>query len=212
MDHCCIWNNFIHHPCYECSGQIFFSKDVVLRKFSIIDLQFAATGQEIVNIIKGIYLLPEEKSKKAVNALRSQLYVDFLFMPAVYGGIFLLCMKVSNKMLSVAGEDFFAILAWLQIIPWLCDLYENSYLLNKLNNPKAATPQTHKFFQRIVVLKWGISLLGAVCSIAALFYFWLVGYYSVDSLPYILIIFAELILFIIARKMISNKLKKIIKE
>jgi hypothetical protein len=192
-------------------GRYFFSKDVVLRKFSIMDLQFASTGQEIVNIVKGIYLLPAEKSRKVVAALRSQLYVDFVFIPAVYGGIFLLCMKVAEKMLSGVGENFFAALAWLQIVPVFCDVFENLYLLKRLKpNAPVSDSQTHKNFQRLVAMKWGVSLFATVCSLAALCYFWLSGFYSIDSLPYALILAAELGLFIISGKIISGKLKPLI--
>lgn len=194
-------------------GKYLFTKDVILRKFNIMDLQFASTGLEIVNIIKGLYLLPAEKSRKAVNALRGQLYVDFLFMPAVYGGIFLLCMNVANKMSLAVGENFFAALAWLQIVAWFCDIYENIYLLNKIRPDATSTENnTHIVFRYIVAVKWGISLFAAICSIAALCYFWLSGLYSVESLPYLVIIGAELAVFFILNKIISRRLKEKIKE
>lgn len=194
-------------------GKYLFTKDVVLRKFNIMDLQFASTGLEIVNIIKGLYLLPAEKSRKALNALRGQLYVDFVFMPAVYGGIFLLCMNVANKMSLAFGENFFAALAWLQIIPWLCDIYENIYLLNKIRpNTASAENKSHSLFRYVVAFKWGISLFAAICSIAALCYFWLSGLYSVESLPYLVIICAQLTLFFILNKVISRKLREETKE
>jgi hypothetical protein len=43
------------------------------------------------------------------------------------------------------------------------------------------------------LIKWGLSLTGAVCSIAALFYFWLAGHFSPGSLVYLLIVVAEII-------------------
>jgi hypothetical protein len=194
-------------------GKFLFTKDVIRRKFNIMDLEFASTSQEIVNIIQGIYLLPVEKSKRALSALKNQLYIDFLFMPAVYGGIFLLCMKVADKMSSGLGENFFAVLAWLQLLPWLFDIYENIHLLGKLKpGAKASSDQTHKSFRTIVGLKWGISLLATVCSIAALCYFWLAGRYSVNTLPFLLILCVELVVFVIIGKIISNRLEKLVKE
>jgi hypothetical protein len=194
-------------------AKLFFTRDVITRKFNMMDLQFASTSQEIVNIIKGIYLLPAEKSKKILNALRAQLYVDFLFMPAVYGGIFLLCMQVAGKMSLGIGANFFAALAWLQIVPLLCDVFENIYLLTKIHpNPKVSATRIHKTFQRVVAIKWGVSLFATVCSIAALFYFWLAGRYSINSLPYLLIICIELTLFIVLGKVFSKKLKPLIDD
>ena len=96
-----------------------YTMHVVIRKFSIIDLQFPASAQELVIFIKGIFLLPVELSKKSLSALKGQLYFDFLFIPAVYGSVFILCMKVSIKMIffracficsfSVAAMCFFVV-------------------------------------------------------------------------------------------------------
>jgi hypothetical protein len=182
----------------------FYTQDVILRKFSIIDLEFPASAQELVNIIKGIYALPGGQSQRTLRSLRGQLYVDFLFMPAAYIGIFILCMQVSSKM-SHFGHYVFAVLGWLQAIPWICDIIENIYLLNKIRpEPMISTPSAHKAFERLEVLKWGIPLLGTVCSFSALFYFWLTGLYSPDSLPYILIIVGEIIIFMIARQKVRS--------
>jgi hypothetical protein len=194
-------------------GKYFLTKDVILRTFNILDLQFASTSQEIVNIIQGIYLLPPAKSRKVMNALRAQLYVDFLFMPAIYGGIFLLCMQVARKMSLEFGENFFAALAWLQIVSLLCDVFENVYLLNKLHpHLKVSATRTHKIFQCVVAIKWGVSLFASVCSIAALFFFWLAGRYSVSTLPYLLVICVELGLFVVLGKTTSKKLKPVIED
>jgi hypothetical protein len=186
----------------------FYTMYVVIRKFSIIDLEFPASALELVTFIKGIFLLPVELSKKSLRALRGQLYLDFLFMPAVYGSIFLLCMKVSLKMTSF-GHGLFAILAWLQLIPLLCDVIENIYLLNKIRpEPVISKPAVHKAYQILEIFKWGIALTGAVCSIAAIFYFWLVGRYSYHSIHYLLIMSAELIIFFILKKVTAKSEKE----
>ena len=185
----------------------FYTLHVVVRKFSIIDLQFPASSLEMVNIVKGVFLLPVELSKKSLHALKEQLYLDFLFMPALYGSIFLLCMKVSLKMTSF-GHQFFAILAWLQCIAWLCDIIENIYLLNKIRPlPPQSKPVVHVSYLVIELCKWGIGLTATVCSIAAMSYFWIVGQYSAHSIPYLLIIAAEILVIFIAKK-ISTKSEK----
>lgn len=179
----------------------FYTQDVVLRKFNIMDLQLPASALEIVNLVKGIYALPGEQSQKTLKSLKGQLYIDFIFMPAAYGTIFLICMQVSSKM-TAAGHWIFAGLAWLQIVSWLCDIIENIYLLKKIRKDVTpSTPGIQKAYLRLEILKWGVALTGAVCSLFALFYFWLIGYYSKDSLKYLLIVIGEIALFFIAGKM-----------
>ena len=190
----------------------FYTVDVVVRKFSILDLEFPASALEIVIFIKGIFKLPADLAKKTLNALRGQLYLDFLFMPAAYGSIFILCMKVSMKMTSF-GHGVFAILAWLQCIAWLCDIIENIYLLNKIQpQPVISKPAVHKAYQILEICKWGIALTAAVCSMAAIFYFWLVGWYSLHSINYLLIIAVEIIIFFILKKVTAKSEKEKLKE
>ena len=190
----------------------FYTMYVVIRKFSIIDLQFPASAMELVIFIKGISLLPAELSKKSLRSLRRQLYLDFLFMPALYGSIFLLCMKVSLKMSSF-GHGLFGILAWLQCIAWLCDIIENIYLLNKIRpEPVISKPAVHIAYVILEIAKWGIALTAAVCSIAAIFYFWVVGYYSFHSIQYLLIITAEIIMIFIIKKITGKSEKEKLEE
>src|SRR5689334_4300544 len=79
-------------------GRKFCTHDGETRKFSILDLEFAANAKEINNIIQGIFSLPNAQALKVVKALKGQLIVDFLFMPAAYGSIFLLCMRTATKL------------------------------------------------------------------------------------------------------------------
>ena len=117
-------------------------------------------------------------------------------------------MKVSLKMTSF-GHGLFAILAWLQCIAWLCDIIENIYLLNKIRpEPEASKPAVHVAYLVLEICKWGIALTAAVCSIAAMFYFWLVGRYSDHSIHYLLIIAAEIIVIFIAKKITAKSEKE----
>jgi hypothetical protein len=117
-------------------------------------------------------------------------------------------MIVSTKM-SHMGHKFFLGLAWAQLIAWLCDIIENIYLLYKLKpavNP--SKPMVHRMYQILEILKWGISLTGAVCSVFGLLYFWLLGDYLYFSLHYLLILIAEVLLFIIAGKIFHESAKE----
>lgn len=190
----------------------FYTEHVVIRKFSMLDLEFPASALELVTYVKGIFKLPTGLAKKTLNALRGQLYFDFIFMLALYGSIFILCMKVSMKLTSF-GHELFAFLAWLLFIPLLCNIIENIYLLNKIH-PEAVVskPAIHKGYQLLQMGKWVIALTVAVCSLAAIFYFWLVGQYSLGSLYYLLIIAAEIIIFFILRKSMAKSDKEKLEE
>lgn len=184
----------------------FYTKDVVIRKFSLFDLELAANPQELVNIIRGLYELPQPQSKKTLNALKGKLYVDFLFMPCAYGSVFLLCIRVAERMQLSLGHDVFIGLAWLQLVSWVCDIIENIYLLGKIH-PEPVMPNVsiHKSYLAMEAVKWGIVLTGAVCSVTAICYFWLSGHYSPNALPYIFIVSGEIILFLIAQTFFIKK-------
>ena len=190
----------------------FFTKHVVVRKFSILDLEFPPSAAEMVNFIKDIFSLPAAQAKKTSIALRNQLLLDFLFMPAFYGSIFILSMKVSMKMVFF-GHKFFAVLAWIQFIAWLCDIIENIYLLNKIRSePSVPNNAVFKSYEALEALKWGIPLLASVCSIAAISYFWLVGLYSYDSLLYLVIIAIEIIIYFAIKKVTTKSEDKLLQK
>ena len=187
----------------------FYTKDVVIKKFSIMDLEMPATAQELVNLIRGLYKLPAERSKKAVAALKGQLYIDFLFMPFAYGSVFLFCMLVSTKVQLFFGVNFFIIFAWLQAVPWLCDIIENIYLLRKIKpDPVLSSATAHTAYLCMEIIKWGIALSAAICSVAAACYIWLSGNYAQHTLYYLPIIAGEVILFVILSISFANKKKQ----
>lgn len=189
----------------------FYTKDVVPRKFSIMELEIPATSTELFNLIKGLYLLPEDQSIKSIRSLRSQLILDFLFMPFVYLIIFLLCWKIAHKMQLSFGYSFFIALAFLQLIPWICDIIKNCYLLNKIK--KEVLPSSEEFHRNYLWMegfKWGITLIAAISAISVICYFWLTGNYSSNSLYYLLIVLSEIIIFIGTNNLLfkSNQINK----
>lgn len=186
-------------------GRYFYTLDVVEKKFSIMDLEIPATAKELVNLIGGLYKLEQPKSRKAITALRAQLLVDFLFIPCAYGSIFILCMLVAAKMESF-GVDVFIVLAWLQIIPFTCDIIENVYLLQKIKpEPELSTPIVHRLYLFMELIKWLLASLAAISAIAAICYYWLSHYYSPGTLTYGLIIIAEVLVFLIIGKVLMKK-------
>lgn len=174
----------------------FCTKDVLVRRFSIMDLEFASTNQEIVNIMRGLFLLPEDQSRKAIGSLRAHFWVDYLvFMPATYGGIFILAMKVSEKMGHI-GHVLFPILAWLQIVAFMLDFIENWYLMKKIRQDANPSPAEHRRFKWLEIFKWGIALLAAICSFSAVLYYWLSGNFMRQSLWFLGLIAVETILYL----------------
>jgi hypothetical protein len=186
-------------------GKNFYTLHVFVRKFSILDLQFPATALELATYIRGIFLLPKELSSKSLRALKGQLYVDFLFMPFAYGTIFLLSILLSHKM-NYPGNYIFTLLAWLQIVPLLCDMAENIYLLEKIRpDVTPSRPFIHKIYQLIVKIKWSIAVIAAVFCISALCYFWLTGNFSYGAVSVLAVIIAELIIIYILMRIAGNK-------
>lgn len=185
----------------------FYTLHVFVRKFSILDLEFPASALELATYIKGIFLLPKELSSKSLRALKGRLWLHFLYIPFLYGTIFLGCMQVSHKM-NFLGNYVFAILAWIQLIPFICDLIENFYLLQKIRpDAPVSTTFVHKTYQLLGKIKWGISLTAVVFSISALFYFWLTGHYSPRSAMFLIVLLAELIIVIILLRSTANSSK-----
>ncbi|HUC82918.1 MAG TPA: hypothetical protein VMR70_18565 [Flavisolibacter sp.] len=170
----------------------FYTNKDGLRSFSIFDLEFAATE----SMLDKIFAFSTEDSRKQ---LRRHLLVDFLFMPFVYGGIALLCYKTALKM-EYYGYYLFMGLAALQLLPFVFDVLENSYLMGKLTLQKGeiarADSSAFKQYQFFVKAKFTIALTGTICSVFGLFYFWLVGTYAADSLIYLAIIVAEIMAFL----------------
>ncbi|HEY0272625.1 MAG TPA: hypothetical protein VGC22_05525 [Chitinophaga sp.] len=161
----------------------FYTLDVVLRKFSIFQLEFPASPQELSILIKGIYALPPDTCKRSLRALKGQLYTDFFYMFGVYGSIHVLCHELAMHAGGVAFTVFI-FLSLGQFLAWACDIVENIYLLQKINNKGAASsPGVHRAYQVLEIVKWGLALTGATLAISTLSYDWLTGQYQLASLP-----------------------------
>ena len=185
----------------------FYTLHVFVRKFSMLDLQFPASALELATYIRGIFLLPKELSTRSLRAIKGQLYVDFFFIPLLYSTIFLLCILVSNKM-NLTGDYIFTALAWIQIIPFLCDLAENFYLLQKIKpDSQASKSSVHKAYQLLGKIKWGVAGIAIVLCISTLCYFWLTGNFSYSSVKYLIVILIILMVLIALIRVTANSYK-----
>jgi len=179
----------------------FYTLDVIVRKFSIMELEVPATPKELYNLISGLFQLPPDASRKSLRALRGQLWLDFLFMPLVYGCIFLLCWRVAYKMQLPVGRYIFLAFAVGQIIPWICDIIENRFLLSQLRpDVKEISKGWHRSYLYMEGVKWGLAITATVCGMGAVMYFWCTGAYSATSLQYMIIIVVEIIVFLLASR------------
>ncbi len=182
----------------------FYTLHVFVRKFSILDLEFPDSSLELTTYIRGIFLLPKELSRRSLRCLKIYLYLDFLFIPLVYGSLFLLCLLISAKF-TFLGHYIFLILAWLQLIPLICDATKNFFLLKKITPDASVSKEVvHKAYLALERIKWLVALVAAVFSLSALFYFWVTGKYSVSSFRFLIIVIIEIVLFFILRKMFAK--------
>lgn len=186
----------------------FFTKDIVIRRFGIMELTLPATPKELCNLVKGLYQLPPDDARKSVRAVRGQLWIDFLFMPLAYGSVFVLCWKVAHKFEAGFSSYVFMVLAYAQVLPWLCDILENTYLLRKIHPfIKEPTFSEHNFYLAVGAIKWFVPLVALVGAVSAVAYFWLTGSFSQSSLRYLAIVTIEVFLFVVAARYLVKPVK-----
>lgn len=182
----------------------FYLQGVTRMPFSIFDLEFPGDAKTLPHIMRDINNLPNGEGVKVRKALRANLLTDFVFMPATYIGIFLLCIHTANEM-TLWGKIVFNVLAWMQVLAWLFDVIENIYLLNKMKHPVPSSPLMHKAYVRVVQAKWAIACTAAVCAAFGSLYFWLVGEFDTYAINYLIIFAVEIILFLVISRMGKKK-------
>jgi hypothetical protein len=104
---------------------------------------------------------------KVRSLLRYQLYIDFLFMAAVYPGIASLCMIGYHKNKRWGLKKLLLVFAALQGLAWLCDIFENRYLLKWISDPGAIGELG--FYHALVWTKWLVALSGLTAALLSLF-------------------------------------------
>ncbi len=190
----------------------YFTLHVFVRKFSLIDIKSPATPLELATYINGIFALPKHLQQKSLLSLKGSLCLEFILMPLLYGTIFLLCIQISEKLDSF-GRLLFQVLAWIQIIALICGITGNIYLLKKIHPAtKPSSDSVHFLLQIIENLKWTVSLSAVVCSISLMIYFWFTGNYLYSSIHFFLIIIAEIFIFLVLKKILTNNPKVILEQ
>lgn len=154
--------------------------------FSILDLQFPASEAEMDKLVAGL-------EPPARRALKTQLWVDFLFMAGFYPAIALLCIVIGAK--TGLGEYFFWLVAALQLVAWAADVYENVYCLRKMKDtPARGGFAAYSFF---VNTKFLLAFLGLAVTLPLAFYFWMTGEFWQSSLRYVCILAGEILVFLL---------------
>lgn len=164
----CIIVGLISYLLMKAQSRHFLTLARIRQPFSIFDLQFSASKDELERLLGGIKRLDEREAESSSKALRKNLWLDFLLMPCIYIGITLVCFMTYGLMDSL-GKYVFVFLGFLQVIPWLCDIYENTFLLRRIPEP-FATPASFNLYLRCVQLKWFIASISLVTALSMLLF------------------------------------------
>ena len=175
--------------------QKFMTHHVTDRSFDILDLQFPVNAEEMRMIINGIFRLSPATSSQSVRAVKGQLFVDFIFMPAAYGSIFILCW-VAASCLPPGWESFFKSIGLVQALAWICDISENIFLLGHIKPYKEEEViNRYKLYQFFVYTKWLTAIIGIVCAISIYTYLLFSGLFPVRWYIYLGAVIAAVLVF-----------------
>jgi hypothetical protein len=143
------------------------------QPFTMLDLEFPADRQDLERVLWDIARLGEARALRVRRAIRTHLFLDYLFMPFAYGAIFFLSMLVAGKFpAGSAGQTGFALLAWAQLIAWACDIAENAVLWRQVRqDPQPMSKLVFNSFVTLVWGKWGIALAGVALGLSMAAYF-----------------------------------------
>lgn len=172
------------------------------QPFTMLDLEFPADNEDIARVRWDIAQLDQARALQVHRAIRTHLILDYLFMAAAFGSVFLLCMQVAGKFpAGSVGQTGFALLAWAQLAALGCDMAENAVLLRQIRKDpiKPMTPFAFKHFFRLVWAKWILVLAGLALGLSIAGYFWLKGAYAPATLRYVGIVGIEFLAFFIVR-------------
>jgi hypothetical protein len=126
------------------------------KLFTIIGLEIIYTKEEMNEIFSGL-------TDKVETILRFHLVFDYAFMLGVYPGLALLCLKAREKSVGHVLRRSLHFLALAQVIALACDVFENYYLLNWIEEPNSIGDLT--FYHTVVLIKWIVALTAAIVAI-----------------------------------------------
>lgn len=124
--------------------------------FTIIGLEIIYPQEKVLDIFSGL-------DDKVKTILRYHLLFDFVYMAGVFPGIAALCMIARKKSDSSILKIILLSFAFLQLVAWGCDIYENLSLLKWLKDP--AMINGFAMYHFIVTAKWIIALIAVLLAI-----------------------------------------------
>jgi hypothetical protein len=130
------------------------------QKVSILGLELFYPKEKVAGILGGI-------DDHIRTLLRYHLSFDFVFMAGIYPAIASLCMMGRARTNSPAAKKFLAVMAFLQLLAWGCDIGENMFLLKWASN--STISDEFKTYHFIVSTKWVLALAGVIVGIIFLF-------------------------------------------
>ncbi len=129
--------------------------------FTIIGLEISYSADRIMDIL-------HQLEEPVITRLEMHLYVDFVFMAGAYGGIASLLMMACYRVTGRRLRQLLQLLAILQLVAWGCDIRENGYLLDWLNN-KPDIRSSMTAYHLVVLVKWTLALLGILLALPFVF-------------------------------------------
>ncbi|MFN8290700.1 MAG: hypothetical protein U0U70_10610 [Chitinophagaceae bacterium] len=133
-------------------------KDLVMNGslFTVIGLEVSYPKEQVMALLSGI-------DDHVRTILGYHLHFDFAFMAGVYPGIAALCMMARYKVTAGWLKNLLLALALLQAVALVCDVTENSFILQWIKAPASAGH--FATYHLVVYTKWILALLAAVIAI-----------------------------------------------
>lgn len=109
-------------------------------------------------------------TEDTIKRLRKWIFIDFLFMPGLYGTLAILCYFSSFEYSGQNWSDFFVFIIIGQGISYVADLVENTILIRSLKERKM--PVSMDLFNIIVGLKLFFPILAFFVSFSTAVLAW----------------------------------------
>lgn len=125
-------------------------------KFSIIALELFYPRHQVQSLLSSL----DDKTR---TILSYHLYFDFAFMTGIFPFLFSLCSMAGQRVNHKLPRTLLQILAWLQLLAWGLDIFENTRLLRWLERPFIYHADFF-LFRLVVGAKWVIAITGLVIA------------------------------------------------
>ena len=132
------------------------------KLFSIMDLELKLNKEGLIKIFGGM-------DNKARTVVDYHLHFDFFFMAGVFPCIAAICMLIRERIEKKIVRSILFIIAFLQLVAWSFDIYENLHLIKWMEDPSSI--DKIEFYHILVRLKFILSLGGLAISALSFLFF-----------------------------------------